>query len=126
MNHTTINVKVLPRSSKDEIVERQDDTYKIKLTAPAIEGKANKALLKLLAKRCSLPKTRIEIVSGERSRTKSIRITGLTLEQVDKRLLDYIFVISVHSSEAGVRYKNLRTYAHSKAATIPISEGLRD
>ncbi len=44
---TTIDVKVLPRSSKDEIVEKKDGVYKIKLTAPAIEGKANKALLRI-------------------------------------------------------------------------------
>ena len=85
---TTIEVKVLPRSSKDEIVEKKDGVYKIKLTAPAIEGKANKALMKLLAKKLGLPKREIRIVSGERSRMKSIRIGRLTLEQVNKLLLD--------------------------------------
>jgi len=83
---TTIDVKVLPRSSKDEIVEKKDGVYKIKLTAPAIEGKANKALLKLLAKKLGLPKREIRIISGERSRMKSIRIDRLTLEQVKKLL----------------------------------------
>ena len=85
---TTIDVKVLPRSSKDEIVGKKDRVYKIKLTAPAIEGKANKALLKLLAKKLGLPKREIRIISGERSRMKSIRIDRLTLEQVKKLLLD--------------------------------------
>jgi len=83
---TTIDVKVLPRSSKDEIVEKKGGVYKIKLTAPAIEGKANKALLKLLAKKLGLPKREIRIISGERSRMKSIRIDRLTLEQVKKLL----------------------------------------
>ena len=85
---TTIEVKVLPRSSKDEIVEKKNGVYKIKLTAPAIEGKANKALMKLLAKKLGLPKREIRIVSGERSRIKSIRIDLLTLEQVNKLLQD--------------------------------------
>jgi len=85
---TTIDVKVLPRSSKDEIVGKKDGAYKIKLTAPAIEGKANKALLKLLAKKLGLPKREIRIISGERSRMKSIRINRLTLEQVKKLLQD--------------------------------------
>jgi uncharacterized protein (TIGR00251 family) len=85
---TTIDVKVLPRSSKDEITGKQDGIYKIKLTTPAIEGKANQALLKLLSKKLGLPKTKIEIISGERSRTKSIRINGITPEQVKQRLLD--------------------------------------
>lgn len=82
----TIDVKVLPRSSKDEIVGKKDGIYKIKLTAPAIEGKGNKALLKLLAKKLGLPKREIRIISGERSRMKSIRIDGLTLEHVKKLL----------------------------------------
>ncbi len=83
---TTIDVKVLPRSSKDEIVERKDGIYKIKLTAPAIEGKANKALVKLLAKKLGLPKRELRIISGKRSRIKTIRIDRLTLEQVKKLL----------------------------------------
>lgn len=81
-------MKVLPRSSKDEIVRQKDEVYKIKLTAPAIEGKGNKALLKLLAKKLGLPKREIRIISGERSRIKSIQINRLTLEQVKKLLLD--------------------------------------
>jgi len=83
---TTIDVKVLPRSSKEKIVGEKDGVYKIKLTAPAIEGKANKALLKLLAKKLGLPKKEIRIISGERSRMKSIRIDRLSLEQVKKFL----------------------------------------
>ena len=83
---TAIDVKVIPRSSKDEIVGKKDGVYRIKLTAPAIEGKANKALLKLLAKKLGLPKREIRIISGERSRMKSIRIDRLTLEQVKKLL----------------------------------------
>ena len=85
---TTIDVKVLPRSSQNDIVGEKDGVYKIKLTAPAIEGKGNKALLKLLAKKLGLPKREIRIISGERSRMKSIRINSLTLEQVKKLLLD--------------------------------------
>jgi len=81
-------VKVLPRSSKDEIVRQKDGVYKIKLTAPAIEGKGNKALLKLLARKLGIPKREIRIISGERSRIKSIQIERLTFEQVQKLLLD--------------------------------------
>lgn len=81
-------MKVLPRSSKNAIVEEKDGVHKIKLTAPAIEGKANKALLKLLAKKLSLPKREVSIISGERSKLKSIRINRLTVEQVEKLLLD--------------------------------------
>jgi len=84
--YTTLSVRVLPRSSKEEIAGRQDDLYKIRLTAPAVEGKANKALIELLAKRLGIAKTHIRIVSGERARIKSIRIDGVSPDQVDARL----------------------------------------
>jgi len=85
-SHTTLSVRVLPRSSRDDIVGTEGGVYKIKLTAPAVEGKANKSLLSLLAKRLDLPKTRIQLIAGERSRSKSIRIHGLAPEQVEARL----------------------------------------
>jgi uncharacterized protein len=84
---TTLDIKVLPRSSRNEIVGKQDDVYRIKLTSPAIEGKANKALKTLLAKRLGLPKAKIQIISGERSRAKTIRIQGLRPDQVEVLLI---------------------------------------
>ncbi len=81
-----IRVKVLPRSSRDQIMGKEKGAFKIKLTAPPIEGKANKALRELLAKRLGVAKENVEIVSGERSRLKSVRIRGLSLEDVNGRL----------------------------------------
>ncbi|MBW2708533.1 MAG: YggU family protein [Deltaproteobacteria bacterium] len=69
-----IQVKVLPRSSKTEIVGQTDGVYRIKLTAPPVDGKANKTLINFLAKKTGLPKGKIQIVSGEHSRNKTIRI----------------------------------------------------
>jgi uncharacterized protein (TIGR00251 family) len=82
-----IKVKLLPRSSKNEIIGREDDVLKVKVTAPPVEGKANKALEQLLAKRLDLPKSNVEIISGERSRVKSIRIHGLSNEDVTRMLM---------------------------------------
>lgn len=79
---TTIRVKVLPRSSRNQIVGQENGAFKVKLTAPPVEGKANKALSDLLTKRLGLPKGSVEIVSGERSRLKSVRIHGLSIEDV--------------------------------------------
>lgn len=84
---TNIRVKVLPRSSKNQIVGQENGTFKVKLTAPPVEGKANKALIDLLTKRLGLPKENAEIVSGKRSRLKSVRIKGLSIEDV-KNLLN--------------------------------------
>jgi len=84
---TDIRVKLLPRSSRNEIIGRENDVLKVKVTAPPVEGKANKALEQLLAKRLNLPKRNIEIISGERSRVKSIRIHGLSLKDVNRLLM---------------------------------------
>lgn len=79
---TIIRVKVLPRASKDQIVGQENGVFKVKLTAPPVEGRANKALNAFLAKRLGLPKGNVEIVSGTRSRLKSVRIGGLSVEDV--------------------------------------------
>jgi hypothetical protein len=79
---TNIRVKVLPRSSRNEIIGQENGTFKVKLTAPPVEGKANKALSDLIAKKLGLGKGDVEIVSGKRSRLKSVRIKGLSIEQV--------------------------------------------
>ncbi len=83
---TNIQVKVLTRSSKDQIMGKEGDVLKVKLTAPPVDGKANKALIELLATRLGVSKTRIEIISGRRSRLKSLLIHGLTLEQITQLL----------------------------------------
>jgi uncharacterized protein len=81
-----IKVKVLPRSSRTEIVGKADGIYRIKLTAPPIEGKANKALINFLAKKTGLPKRKIQIVSGEHSRNKTICIHTLSSDKLLKYL----------------------------------------
>ena len=81
-----IRIKVLPRSSRNRIIGCKDGLLKVKLTAPPVEGKANKSLKELLAKTLGLPKGNVEIVSGARSRTKSVRIDGLSLEDVEDLL----------------------------------------
>jgi uncharacterized protein (TIGR00251 family) len=82
-----IQVKVLPRSSKDQIVgQDQQGIFKLKLTAPPVQGRANKALKEFLSKRLGVAKTNIEIISGERLRLKTVQISGLASEDVDRLL----------------------------------------
>ena len=72
-----LNVKVLPRSSRDQIVGKdKDGTLKIKVTAPPRDGKANSKVLNLLSKELNIPKSKISIVSGQTSRDKVIEIVG--------------------------------------------------
>jgi uncharacterized protein (TIGR00251 family) len=82
---TVIRVKLLPKSSRNQIVG-QDDHIKVKVTSPPIEGRANKALTDLLAKKLAVPKSHIEIISGKSSRLKTIRIDGLSNEKITRKL----------------------------------------
>ena len=66
-------VTVQPRASKNAVMGRHADTLKIKLTAPPVDGAANKACLAFLAKQLGVAKSRLEIVSGHTSRVKRIR-----------------------------------------------------
>ena len=84
--HTVIKVKVLPRSSRNQVAIEEGEGYRIKLTAPPVEGKANSALRIFLANSLGLSKSHISIISGEHSRLKSVRIEGLSLEEVERRL----------------------------------------
>jgi uncharacterized protein (TIGR00251 family) len=83
---TIIKVKILPKSSKNQIVGREGDLFKVKVVAPPIEGKANKALVDLLARKLRVPKGAIEIISGKSSKLKLIRIDGLSREDIDRAL----------------------------------------
>lgn len=63
---------VQPRSSKNIIAGLHDDALKIKLTAPPVDNAANKMCIKFLAKRLGVSNSRIEIITGQTSRTKQV------------------------------------------------------
>ena len=63
-----------PASSKDEILGVHDGRLKVRIKAPAVEGSANKALVKFLAKRFKVPKSSVTIVSGENAKNKRVRL----------------------------------------------------
>ena len=81
-NYVTFSVRVQPRSSKNEICGIYGDAIKIKLTSPPVEGEANEGLIKFLSDILKISKGQIEIIGGHKSRTKSIKITGVTKEKV--------------------------------------------
>ena len=69
-----IYVKVIPRASKNEVVKISDGEYKVKLTAPPVDGKANGMLLKILAEHFSVSKSSLQIVGGKTARVKIVDI----------------------------------------------------
>lgn len=84
--HTDIKIKLAPRSSRNEILGREGDGYKVKVTPPPVEGMANKALVALLAEKLGVPKRHIEITAGKTSRMKTVRIHGLSEPEITRAL----------------------------------------
>jgi len=77
----TFIVRVLPRSSKSEIVGEHDGALKIKLRSPPVDGAANEELTRFLAKEFSTTRANIRIISGQASRTKRIQVSGMSKAQ---------------------------------------------
>ena len=78
----TFTVRVVPRSSRSEIVGEMDGAVKVRLNSPPVDGAANAELIKLFAKKLGLARSAIEIVSGATARTKQMRVTGVSAEKV--------------------------------------------
>ena len=76
-------VRVAPRASRNRIVGVQDGALKVALTAPPVDGAANEALRKMLAKAFGVSKSSVEIVRGDRARTKLLRVQGADLAKLD-------------------------------------------
>ncbi len=76
------NVRVVPRASKSEIVGDFDGALKVRIASPPIDGVANEELIKLLAKKFGVSKSAIEIVSGQTSKLKQIKIYGVNIENI--------------------------------------------
>ena len=82
-----LSVRVHPRAARDEIVGEREGAIVARLTAAPVDGKANAALVKLVAKRLGIAPSRVRIVRGERSRDKRVAIDGLDAMLVRERLL---------------------------------------
>ena len=83
---TILRVHIVPNAKIDCVVGEHGGAVKIKLRAPAVEGKANAALIRFLAEQLKLPRQSIALERGHRSRDKLIRIDGLTAEDVRMRM----------------------------------------
>jgi hypothetical protein len=88
---SVITVKIIPRSSKNEIVEiMENEIIKIKLTSPPVDGKANQALLAFLSEIARIPTSTISILSGKTSRIKLVSINGLDKIELLKRIQEQL------------------------------------
>ncbi|MBI1800135.1 MAG: YggU family protein [Chloroflexi bacterium] len=76
------NVKVTPRASNNQLEGWHGDALKVRLQAPPVDGKANAALIALLARALNVNQQQIQIISGETSRHKRVRVQGLSADQL--------------------------------------------
>lgn len=86
MNSCTLELKIIPNAPRDEIAGWLGSVLKIKVHAPALEGRANDALLEFLADTLGVARRDVTLLRGDKSRHKVVRIAGLDLPAVHQRL----------------------------------------
>ena len=78
----TLDIAVKPRSSREGVGPVQGDRLVVAVNAPPVEGKANEAVVRVLAETFGVPRSRVAIVRGETGRRKTVRIAGLAAATV--------------------------------------------
>ena len=86
MDAFMLQVRVTPRAAQDKIVGWEGDVLRVRVTAPPVEGRANDALLRLLARALDVPASRLALVRGHTQRNKVVAVEGLSEEEVRARL----------------------------------------
>lgn len=81
-----LTVKATPRAAKSEIAAADSDWLRVRLQAPPVDGKANAALIDLFAKTFALPKRSVEILTGDTSRLKRVKLHGIAVATVAQTL----------------------------------------
>jgi hypothetical protein len=85
-----VHVHVLPRSGRTEIVGRHGDAVKVRVAAPPVDGRATAAACGAIAEALSIAASQVVVVSGERSRLKRLRVSGLERPEVERRLAPFL------------------------------------
>jgi hypothetical protein len=81
-----IKVRLRPRGARDELMGMRDGVLQARVTAPPVEGKANSALCRLIAKRVGVAPSRVSVLRGAKSRDKLVRVEGVDAGTVERAL----------------------------------------
>jgi uncharacterized protein len=81
-----LRVRLQPRARRDEIVGERDGAMIIRVTAPPVDGRANEALCRLVAKHAGVAPSRVSVLKGQSARDKVLRIEGLELAALERKL----------------------------------------
>ena len=87
-------MRVIPNARKNEVVACTEDEIRLKVKAPAVDGKANAALIEYLAELMEVPRSKIRLKAGEKARTKIIEIDGPTPDEVRARIRSQVGIAS--------------------------------
>ena len=88
METARLPVRLTPRASRDAIAGFEGETLRVRVTAPPVEGRANRALVRLLARRLGVPRGAVRVVAGQTSRNKVVAVGGLDAMELRRRLED--------------------------------------
>ena len=84
---TELSIRLTPRADRDAVVGLRDDgVLLVRVSAPPVDGRANTALCRLLAKALKVPPSSVRVVRGEASREKVVRVDGLSAADAHERL----------------------------------------
>jgi uncharacterized protein len=81
-----LKIRVIPNAKKTEFTGYREDELVLRLNAPALEGKANKAALEYVSRYFGVPRSAVMMVSGEKSRHKIFQIVGLDCSDLERKL----------------------------------------
>ncbi|MEX2106239.1 MAG: DUF167 domain-containing protein [Solirubrobacterales bacterium] len=88
MADSKIDVRLRPRGHKNELMGVEDGVLQARVSAPPVDGKANAALCKLIAKRVGVAPSRVSVVRGEKSREKLVQVEGVDAEALRRALAE--------------------------------------
>ncbi|MBK5220257.1 MAG: DUF167 domain-containing protein [Thermoleophilia bacterium] len=88
MTEARITVRLICRSSHNQLLGVDDDVLRARVTAPPIDGAANRALCRLIAKRIGIAPSKVEVVRGGKSREKTVSVAGLDKAELERALQD--------------------------------------
>ena len=83
-----LKVRVIPNARKDELAGLREDEWILRLNAPAVDGKANKAAVDFVSEFCDVPRSAVLLIRGERSRHKIFQIVGLKSSDLERKLAE--------------------------------------
>ncbi len=85
-NRSLLRIRVIPRAARDALTRDASGSLRAHLTAPPVEGAANRALVALLAERLGLPKRALALARGDHGRDKVVAVEGTSQRELDARL----------------------------------------